>query len=705
MEWGHSKTAACPAMESGQLSFIKPNHVNESDSIWSVWTTPFWDRIVNQHINITSPIYTYRSYSNIVSVTSEFKNAVSSDNIPEEEFYKFEGRIGIANSDEKGWNEYKTHLLWGYLLPEIVPQGTVVRNFTFDYKHFERLLHISIMGSNWKTGQFRYKNVALKSCTDEDKDRLLNNLIWCRSEMDIANPNLLRRVNFHGGTFNGYTIECTDAPNPYIREKYVPQAAEDAWDGSTMSAHVYDNDVQFDEFIKDSFTFSCYVRLVKEEDVRILVELAKMYIDDNGHIKTDKFHARQVFDVSATEWTRLTLTTPVIRGDEMNRWSVRRYNSVEDINTPAFEICGIKLERGDKMTAWTPLSDEVSVDANRYYVNDVIGAVDTANLVNKRIFMGYNAVVLPFGLNKQAVKNTFGANAKIFHIKEISDSLQFVEEDEIIANQPCILYSETDKTGFTFRNVNFTNDVPVYCGSNYMMTGVYRRNQLYADDSRELYALRTEGRLERLTGMESFYGMNVYFTKTKENLVAETANYENHGNTTAELVELENGIVQVPGVKHMVHFWGEQSDDPVWNGISCDPKQGSIVILNKETGVDNTSETFTASAWARGYVGETNGNKFNFSLIVTVYVDGQPDRYYPRMSEIFESHTDRWKLYTVTYTGQDVIDKIASTYHLDKNTFEKVMIVSQRYYLYGSYDADICACKLEYGDKYTGYID
>lgn len=330
IERGKQATPWCPALEDLQTDFIKPNLINGTSNRWSSWVTPNWDGKKNVSHRIPDNGIP-KSYDSSFYIEVEYKDCTPSDNIPSDTVYPFESRIGCYNNKPNhGWYNMRLYKIWW---DETAKEG--ITKITGRFPHpIEYASGLVVCGSYWKTGSFRYRMATLKEGD-------IPNPIWCPSEMDVANPNLITKVNIliNDNTSGSYinTISINDAPNPYITNGWYINSAD-----KINGLYIVET------LTKDGYyTQSCYVRA--KQPFKLRVGSDQRYGEWTDFTEN---HNTKYIDVPGDNiWRRYSYTYyyKVLSDHSTNRLPILFYAQNE---TCSFEICGLKFEEGSEATAW-----------------------------------------------------------------------------------------------------------------------------------------------------------------------------------------------------------------------------------------------------------------------------------------------------------------------------------------------------------------
>lgn len=358
---GSALTPYAPALEDCIADFIEPNLINGTKSSWSDWITP--------------PLYD--AYNSCTSMF--YKTRI---NLTPQDILVFFGEAeisGYAESSDPGSNgvyEKSTEIgfqihaqvdgVWYFEDPVVYYMNPAEHSLYFSRKTLKdgtyrfysimlpdgssmsnsgqlriipwfgnRLYSIGFRFDNWGAGKIRYRKFGYKIIKTKDI-----NPIWCKSIMDIANPNILTGKynislsNTESGQIND--IDIDDCPNPNVTSGISIIRLRPSQATSTTTDNVGVRLIENIDLVPGkSYTFSTYLRGADGAKTNLMLYTY-------GGIQT----TTQV--VPTKEWKKYSHTMTIPEGGE----DVRPYIHVIGVGT--VEACGWKFEEGDEVTAWTP---------------------------------------------------------------------------------------------------------------------------------------------------------------------------------------------------------------------------------------------------------------------------------------------------------------------------------------------------------------
>lgn len=652
-------------IEDNCYEFIKPNIVDDTSTQWSKWITPA------NKFNICQTIYLFNG-DMLNNCDSYFEFEV--------EGYEFDVEKYLEEYDSTimyNGIQFSLELVINYSLSNegreymgCFPPGVYRYDYTRlkDGKYSISCRNINAYRSGrtdltnalyirtdyWKSGRFRYRLAGLK-------EHPTNNILWTKSDNDAAKPNLIRKIitNNSNGTGVWEDIEIHDAPNPYITAGlHVIKTSEDGnW-------APYASEQYMTLMGGRTYTMSAYVRGTGSMSLLF-------WCSDSTLVKNNRI-------TITNEWKRHELTYTIPEGWD-GKFSVHwlsGYNS-------DYEICGMKVEENHKATAWRPYMSEVILDEKECYKNDIRGTVNSV-IVNKTIHKGYNSLVFPFSLTSAQIKEAFGELSKVLVLQNISDpGFYSLFQDNIEANQPFILYSETEGKTWRFENVFFSIDDPVYEHGGAQSVGTYRGEKVFPDnDTYNIYVMQNDGRLVKADQRIVLDCMSAYFVKGNYNY--------------ARKMTIPDYYLSIKDI--------DITDGPLENiktGYEIEyhvPNEGSIGYINWGN-YDELSGWVTLSFWAR-------------SSVENIVRCGN-DQWWqetPRM------HTRNFNMLSVNLPDDNVWRRYSHTMFIDpavKDEYEfesETMVDNVPYVIYCLNQANmtgkpfqICGIKIERGKRVTAY--
>lgn len=328
IERGRTATPWVPSIEGCELDFIEPNLVNGTSDWWSTWGSgmPHYCMVPKSVTNITS------------CADLQTKDVV----LGGESMYPLRYELQIQRPSG---NHYPGHEV---LRPNEVPEemkiyhAWVKNTSTNLIDRISDRVAIVIRRDNWTSGQYRYRRPCIKP--------YVLNPIWCFSEMDVANPNLIKitknakwEADIELAEIT--EIEISDCPNPYVTSGYNVKYLNDT--GVVGISMAGESGILSSG---DIITVSCYVRVnelldIEEKKQGIYIQTSTdPEADEASHFVFHHFTTTAKSKIG--EWTRVSSVVNII--SQITPMSVI-YTRGLDI-----DVCGFKIERGDKLTAWVP---------------------------------------------------------------------------------------------------------------------------------------------------------------------------------------------------------------------------------------------------------------------------------------------------------------------------------------------------------------
>lgn len=332
LEEGSSPTPWCPALEDCEVDFIKPNLINGTSNRWSDWITPIplKSNICSVFISESNSIRLDKGKRYVSLLEVEYDNLTFPNQGEGEQsangiFHYGIHTQGAVNDD---WTLQSNNPFDISLMSEggtgIILNGrkryVLNRTPQINVDFFDAMFRVD----NAASGSYRYRMVTLKEGD-------LNNPIWCKSEMDVANPNLNSSIRDNTDYSRDGTITpiiVTDAPNPYITEglKIV------------RTGNIGNN---------FGFVLAYNRELDREYTASILVRgKGKL---DFGVYNPSFIGLKNIQIPSETEWTKFEFTFTTSNNN------LDYHVNILLLDKDSWcEVCGMKIEEGNKATTYVP---------------------------------------------------------------------------------------------------------------------------------------------------------------------------------------------------------------------------------------------------------------------------------------------------------------------------------------------------------------
>ena len=216
--------------------------------------------------------------------------------------------------------------------------------------------NLGIRTDYWISGEYRYRCIAIKRFEDVPDPE---SILYCRSKMDVANPNLALNDNFTGENKNDFAdidiVSVEVADNRYIRKGVRMTLSEEGLElVNNQLPYWCAIDTKIEPFIfNKTYTLSFYARSTDGLTRSILPQYFGTDSSWGAIIKDGS----SKLPVNSTEFKRYVVTfvndDPIAIGFRLV-WNASWAKDDEYIVGEGIEICGIKLEEGDECTAWIP---------------------------------------------------------------------------------------------------------------------------------------------------------------------------------------------------------------------------------------------------------------------------------------------------------------------------------------------------------------
>lgn len=331
LERGISETGQVPPLESGEMDFIEPNLANDTSGGWSNWIYP--KNTINVLNHISSKIMLAPgTYS--FSVELEFRDVQVEEG---HEHYQPQVQSAYHNIEVD-----KTSWLYKSL-------GNDFSNGVKAYKWTQQIVGylqnpIDVRTDYWSSGGFRYRKLYIKRTEHY-------NPIWCKSKMDIANPNLCRN-SFVKSNQEGEEItktEVLDCPNAYITEgKFIIRKEPLLITTGVWNYTLFENE---DEILEKTFTASVYARSQTGTTLRLGCD--NVYYSGHFGFKEFEIPGDNIWRRYRTTYAINQFLPAVYPNENSPNYKISNVFYITKDNT-SVEICGWKLERGDELTEWVP---------------------------------------------------------------------------------------------------------------------------------------------------------------------------------------------------------------------------------------------------------------------------------------------------------------------------------------------------------------
>lgn len=409
-----------PSIESGKLDFIQTNLINDTDNQWSEWITHptgkantktlfYKDILVDINAGDEFTSYVEIEYDNLT-----FLNEGEGELNPSANYQERSYSIASQGTVDGNWDNDPKSPIFALVYehgPGLVLNGvkSYTKRMTSEISSKNLWFYIRI--DNVKSGRYRIRKALLK------RENLINPL-WCKSEMDIANPNLLTNFclyedgtfsKLYTDTFGGHETQINNAPNPYIGK---------GW-------RLYNDRLMKNEVLlighysfqpEKTYTISAYFRAVNEN---VPLTMTCWCSDGTSADNPDRLSAtfHKSFTIANDKWTRYSLTL-----------TVPDYTKYVDFhlvfgNNGEAECCGVKVEEGVAATAWVPGNTNY-VDLSRNIING------TSNEWSEWITPKYGVANVAYNLYAD-VRCSMHKGEEYTSIIEIEyDNLTFLDDGE-----------------------------------------------------------------------------------------------------------------------------------------------------------------------------------------------------------------------------------------------------------------------------------
>lgn len=374
LEYGGQATQWVPALEDGEYEFINPNIANGTSYEWSAWLTPYhnvnnaavsfiWNKIPVDYIESNRDLWAYLEIEcrNVTFTPVEERDESTANAYGINIQGQFNGDCWYVDDTGKPTNDTSITVSWlTNVQPFNGPRYRDTGNFKiihekkFDMKdilerypgiHGRQILSVGYRINWWATGQLRYRMICCK--TGE-----LNNPIYSKSPVDAANPNLI--------TANSEGVEKWFPPNSgltrddvtgniEVLEDIVIPGAPHVTTGyrvtNTSPVGSYGIHFRFDEDLiqGETVTYSFWGRRLNEGFSELAWSLQTQ--GEGGYEDGQKYCPI----TNVGEWKHYKHT---IKVDQRNlSWFCIFYLAQSGC---IGEIAGVKVEYGDRATAYIP---------------------------------------------------------------------------------------------------------------------------------------------------------------------------------------------------------------------------------------------------------------------------------------------------------------------------------------------------------------
>lgn len=348
LEEGSIPTPWCPSLNSCEVDFIKPNLIDGTSDNWSEWVSPVYN--IYNHTGVFYTITHEVHLEDIYNIGIE----VEFDEVEADKELGLFAIQGDVNGVLEYVNPFTQRIIYLKDIQNKVYSNThttvvkdAVNNNVVVYEG-KTTYSVGYRCDYWKSGRFRYRKYYAKKGP-------LNNPIWCKSEIDVANPNLAW-FSYVNSVFNyeegldfdslSEKIEINDCPNPHIQEGWHLKRRDET------QVHVFGRGIdKIEKRHTETVTFSIYYKIPRGVFAQSLYLQYQVLNDSGNSIKKYFYYV----DIGIRDtWVRAVLTIDFQKLIQENPGG--KEVNIEHFwgNLDEFYVCGVKLEKGDKVTAWVP---------------------------------------------------------------------------------------------------------------------------------------------------------------------------------------------------------------------------------------------------------------------------------------------------------------------------------------------------------------